>query len=133
MINFVISMSPKYFIHYFILFLFSFQLLYRNCVIIMYSQYQQEIATQYCENRFNKNTECKGKCYLNKQLNDNPNSDYRHFSLSKLKSELFYQDLPNFNITILETFVKQYDFGNYQELKGIIYLKTPPPKMVNLV
>lgn len=126
-------MNPKYFIHYFVLFLFSFQLLYRNGVIIMYSQYQQEIAAQYCENRFNKNTECKGKCYLNKQLNDAPNSDYHHFSLSKLKLELFFQDFPNFKFSHEQIFVQLYDFCDHKELMRVICPQTPPPKMINFI
>lgn len=123
-------MSLKYWINIIVVFLFSIQLLYRNAVIILYSQYKDEIASQYCENKLSStNKECKGKCYLNKQIEEQSPQSTHEFNLSKLKSELFFQEFASFkvylHISCTDTIYNPYSLSISS---GIHYPITPPPK-----
>jgi hypothetical protein len=109
-------------------FLFSFQLIYRNAVIYLYSQYQEEIASMYCENRFNENQHCKGKCYLNKQIDESPKQENNFFSLSKLKSELFFEEVFIFKVAYKEVFFTLIDIYRLQETEVFASPVSPPPQ-----
>lgn len=126
-------MSLKYYYTSLIMvFLFSFQLVYRNAVIYLYSQYKEKIASQYCENRFNQNKECKGKCYLNKQINEDSKQNSNHFSLSKLKSEYYFQETLEIKFYLNENYSEILDYYFLNPLYIVISPLSPPPKLKNL-
>ncbi len=101
----------------------------------MYAQYQEEIASQYCENRFAQNNkECKGKCYLNKQIEiENSTQNSNHFTLSKLKTEIFLQDIPIIKILFKQNFFRIIEIYLLKITNSFSTIHSPPPELKNLV
>ena len=113
------------------LFLFLSQWGFKNAVVVLYSYYQNEIASNYCENRFSNQTNCKGKCFLNKQILDLPSHKTTPFALSKIKSELYYvEDI--FKIVFLCSDIENNatSFYQYFDCEGFSEMITPPPKSI---
>jgi len=119
----------RFYIRYLLVFLFSFQFLYRNGVIMMYAHFQEDIASNFCENRLNKNKKnCKGKCYLNKQFESSPTKEASSFSLSDLKSDLFLQIFPSYDFSFKTNTTKILEIYELIESLGVSKLITPPPQ-----
>ncbi len=127
-------MKNKYPILFIIMVGFIAQLFLRGWVVLTYSIYKDELASLVCENRFSQNTHCKGKCYLNKQIETQQavHSNIKTFTLSKIKIDLFTYEFKiiRLNHLVFAEILKKYFLYLSQENAGFKTKYLIPPELL---
>jgi hypothetical protein len=112
----------------FILFICALTATFSNWVLIAAFKINQTyIARELCVNRNNPNSNCKGQCYLCKQLNkqEKPEGTNGTTGKEKLEIQLFFVDVPDDGtgvVTSSKSFLPfQQQFTEQPVLKSVFH------------
>lgn len=119
------------FLSIFFAFLILMQSGFKLMIIGYYHVYQDEITQRFCENKSRPTMNCKGKCYLKKQLKAQEKTEHSRSEWLKKVSSFVLGWMPATSFSFQPSFtgIIASDFFHYQSKAGfdlVLALLRPP-------